>query len=384
MARRLRIAAHNGAPEWGGAEIATSRLLAGLQERGHHVVLFCNREVVARGARGHGLEVRDAYLGGDIAIHHAVRFAYHLRRMRPDVLVVGTFRKLWLAGLAGRLAGVPVVARIGLSSDVPRSAKYQLAFRRLVDRVITNADDLRDDYVRLLPDAPPPEIEAIHKGVRTPEVSAPRDEVRAGLGVPPDATVIGGVGRLVEQKRFDRLIHAFALIGGGDPRSEPGPADPRLILVGDGPLRTTLESLARELGLGERVHFAGHRRDVPAVMSALDLLVISSDRESMANVMLEAMAVSVPVVSTPVSGAREALEGDAIGGVVEAAGVVVDPTPVALAATAAELLADPARLERMGEAGRERVAAHFGRERMVDEWERSLARTAGLDADGAV
>ncbi len=162
---RLRIAAHNGAPEWGGAEIATSRLLAGLQERGHEVVFYCNRDVVARGARGHGLEVREGYLGGDIAVHHAVRFAYQLRRRRADVLVVGTFRKLWLAALAGRLARVPVVARIGLSTDVPRNTKYQLAFRHLVDRVITNADDLRDDYLRLLPEAPPPEIQTIHKGV---------------------------------------------------------------------------------------------------------------------------------------------------------------------------------------------------------------------------
>ncbi len=172
--------------------------------------------------------------------------------------------------------------------------------------------------------------------------------------------MIGGVGRLVEQKRFDRLIHAFALLG----------RDERLVLAGDGPLRTMLEAVARELGVQDRVHFLGHRMDVPEVMAALDLLVISSDRESMANVMLEAMAVGVPVVSTPVSGAREALG--------EAAGAVVEPTPAALAACAARLLADPA-LQRMGEAGRERVATYFSRERMVDEWERALARTAGLD-----
>lgn len=369
---RLRIAAHNGAPEWGGAEIATSRLLAGLQERGHEVVLFCNRKVVARGARGHGLEVRDGYLGGDMAVHHAVRFAYQLRRVRPDILVVGTFRKLWLAGVAGRLARVPVVARIGLSSDVPRNTKYQLAFRHLVDRVITNADDLRDDYLRLLADAPPPEIQTIHKGVAVADVATSRETARSGLGIPLEAKVIGGVGRLVEQKRFDRLIHAFALLGRGE----------RLVMAGDGPLRATLESVARELGVHDRIHFLGHRTDVPAVMSALDLLVISSDRESMANVMLEAMAVGVPVLSTPVSGAREALEarqsiadGKAAA---EAAGVVVEPTPAALAARAAWLLTDPALLRRMGEAGRERVATHFGRERMVDEWERALVRTAGL------
>lgn len=394
---RLTIAAHNGAPEWGGAEIATSSLLAGLQERGHHVVLFYNREVVARGARGYGLQLRRAHLGGDIAVHHAIRLAYRLRRLKPDVLVVGTFRKLWLAGLAARLAGVPVVARIGLSSDVPRSGKYELAFRHLVDLVITNANDLRDEYHRLLPDAPPPDVTTIHKGVDVPNVAVGREAVRAELGLDPAAMVVAGVGRLVSQKRYDRLIQAFALLprvpaagasGGSGRRTE-------LLIVGDGPLRGSLESLAADLGVADRVHFAGHRDDVAPIMAAVDLVVVSSDRESLANVMLEAMAVGVPVLSTPVSGALEALGADIGAGSGEdgagdpeaaddrvAAGRVVDSTAEALAVAMAELLADPATLRRMGEAGRRRVARHFDRERMLDAWERELWRVSGSGGGG--
>ncbi|MEJ2504217.1 MAG: glycosyltransferase, partial [Gemmatimonadota bacterium] len=234
--RRLRIAAHNGAPEWGGAEIATSLLLQGLQERGHQVVLYHNRSLVARHAVRYGLEVRRAYLGGDVALHHALRFAVQLRRLRPDALIVGTFRKLWLAAVAARLAGVPVVTRIGLSTDLPRNLKYRVVFRRFVARVITNADDITAAYRRALPEAPPPIIRTIHKGIRLPPPRRSREETLDVLDLPAGVPVVGGVGRLVEQKRFDRLLEAFAFV--------PPPA--RLVVVGDGPLRPELETLARD------------------------------------------------------------------------------------------------------------------------------------------
>ena len=390
--RPLRVAAHNGAPVWGGAEIATARLLSGLQDRGHAVTLFYNRELVADGARRYGLEVRPGYLGGDIALHHAVRFALQLRRFRPDVLVVGTFRKLWLASLAARIAGVPVVARIGLSSDVPRSAKYRFAFRHLVARVITNADDVRREYERRLPGAPPPVLETIHKGIDvydpSPDQAGRRREENSGdaqadagpdtradireeLGVTPGALLVGGVGRLAAQKRFDRLIEAVAQLTDGT----------ELLLVGEGALREELESLAADLGVADRVRFTGHREDVMRVMSALDLLVVSSDRESLANVMLEAMAAGVPVLSTPVSGAREVLEREV--GAVErrqaqevAPGLVVEGTVEGLRAGLERLLAEPVRLSAMGAAARRRVAEAFDQTAMLDAWERSLAAVA--------
>ena len=96
----LRIIAHNGAPEWGGGEIALTHLLLGLAGRGHRVTLLCNRRLVAEAARERGVETRLLRLGGDLAVHDAVRLALVLRRERPDVVIVGTFRKLWLAAAA--------------------------------------------------------------------------------------------------------------------------------------------------------------------------------------------------------------------------------------------------------------------------------------------
>jgi hypothetical protein len=74
--------------------------LLGLAGRGHRVTLLCNRRLVAEAARERGVETRLLRLGGDLAVHDAVRLALVLRRERPDVVIVGTFRKLWLAAAA--------------------------------------------------------------------------------------------------------------------------------------------------------------------------------------------------------------------------------------------------------------------------------------------
>src|SRR5262245_14427711 len=100
----MLIAAHNGARIWGGGERALTRLLAGLQGRGHEVILYCNSPVVAARARDFGLDARVLRLGGDVMIPDAFRFAAALRVLRPDVLIIGTYKKLLLAGLGARLS----------------------------------------------------------------------------------------------------------------------------------------------------------------------------------------------------------------------------------------------------------------------------------------
>ena len=149
----LRIIAHNGAPEWGGGEIALVDLLLGLASRGHHVTLLCNRRLIAEAAQARGVETRLLRLGGDLAVHDAVRLALVLRRQRPDVFIVGTFRKLWLAAAAARMAKVPnLVVRLGLSTDTPRNFKYRFVLRRWVDHVVFVADVMRKSYIEAFPE----------------------------------------------------------------------------------------------------------------------------------------------------------------------------------------------------------------------------------------
>jgi glycosyltransferase involved in cell wall biosynthesis len=147
------------------------------------------------------------------------------------------------------------------------------------------------------------------------------------------------VGRLGAQKNVARLLDAMALV------TEPV----RLRLVGDGELREDLKAHATRLGLDDRVEFAGRKDgdDLIKEYAAAELFVLPSDREGMALVVLEAMAAGLPVLATAVPGNIETVEG---------AGVLVEPTPKALAAAIDGLARDRSALAAPAAAGAERVA----------------------------
>ena len=360
----MYVLAHNGSSILGGGELGTTHLLAGLQARGHRVKMLCRDEGMAERIGGYGIPAGVARVGGDAMLPDALRFAAVLRRERPDALVLTTFKKVFLAGMGARLAGVPrVVQRIVLSTDVPRGARYRLALRRFVDVIALNAGVMRPAFLAADPELDPTRVRVVYDGVRVPPRSGEPGAVRRALGLPAGARVVGAVARLARQKRFERLLGAVALL----------PADVHCVLAGEGDVRAALEALAAELGIAERVHFLGFRGDVGDVLDALDVHVVCSDREGMANAMLEAMAAGVPVVSTPVSGAEEALEPLSDG---RRPGLVVAPGPAEIAAALRGMLDDPARLAEMAAAARERVEERFAYEGFLDRWERLLAERA--------
>lgn len=355
----MRVAAHNGATIWGGAERATAMLLRGLMDRGHDVILLCNSEEVASRAAAEGVPTRMCVIGGDIALPHAFRLASELRSFRPDVFIVGTFKKLFLATLGARLAKVPrVVARVGLESDTPRSTKYRIALRRWTDGVAVNARRMVGPFASL-DGFGPDKVTLIHNGVPLPPIRARGGALRAQLGLDARGVVIGTVARLAKQKRIDRLLEVAELL----------PASVHVVIAGDGTRRTDLERQSIERGLASRVHFLGHRDDKDAVFEALDIFVVTSDSEGLSNAMLEAMARGIPVVSTPVSGSDEAVLADAGG---QAAGVIAAFDVSEIARAVQHLVDSPDLAEEMGAAARERVERVFSLDTMLDKWERFL------------
>ena len=355
------VASHNGSRVLGGGETGTALLLAGLQARGHRVLMLCrDAEMAGRVAAFAGIPTDVQRVGGDASVPDALRFAARLRRERPDAVILTTFKKVLLAGLGARLARVPfVVQRIVLEGDTPRAPRYRFALRHLVDAITLNAAAMRPPFLAGDARLDPAKVVTLLDGVEAPPRTREPGAVRRELGIPASAVVVGAVARLASQKRFDRLLRAAA--------SLPSPV--HVLLAGEGGRRGAIEAVAAELGMADRVHLPGFRTDVGDVLAALDLFVVSSDREGMANAMLEAMAAGVPVVSTDVSGAREALE--AAAGEVPP-GTVCGSDEASLAEAMASVLADPERLRAMGQAARARAEARFGRARFVDEWERLL------------
>lgn len=171
-------------------------------------------------------------------------------------------------------------------------------------------------------------------------------EAKQRLGLDPRRVAIGSAGRLTAEKNFEGLVRAVArLVSDG--------VDAELVLVGEGDRRPALEALAVELGLGDRVRLLGYRADMPEVYQALDVFALNSLREGLPNVLLEALALEVPVVATRVAGIPKLIEH-------EANGLLVEPQADAeLADAIRRLLGDGELRQRLAAAGRRTVEERY-------------------------
>ncbi|MDF1798827.1 MAG: glycosyltransferase [Planctomycetota bacterium] len=196
---------------------------------------------------------------------------------------------------------------------------------------------------------------------------APGD-LRAELGIPHQAFVVGSVGHLRAEKNYPRLVHALATA-----RELAPEQDQRLLLVGDGDERPALEALASELGLASHVHFAGHRADCAPAYRAMDLFCLSSDTEQMPISLVEAMASSLPAVSTEVGDVRLMMPKEAAGNVVPLASEPgtdqPDSAALGLARRFVALASDPTERARLGELGRTKAHAEYAFDQMLRFYE---------------
>ncbi len=211
---------------------------------------------------------------------------------------------------------------------------------------------------------PDEKIRIIHNGI-DPERFRPSEEgarVREELGLSNDAFLAILPGRLSPEKGQTELVRAVALLRARTGRHRGARGRRRFSDdAGGGSHRAALEALRAELGLGVRVRFVPHRRDVPAVMHAADVVVIPSHWEPFGLVVVEALACGRPVVAAR-AGAIPELVDDGVSGVLVP---VRDPT--ALADAIERLWREPELRRRLGQRAREEVRARFTERRMADE-----------------
>jgi glycosyltransferase involved in cell wall biosynthesis len=207
----------------------------------------------------------------------------------------------WL--LERRTTAIALATAHGWTGHSPRERYlYYPADKRLLARyrhVVAVSSQIKAELVRH--GAQPTRVSVILNSIdphRFQPNPAERAAVREELGYRPGDFVIGGVGRVEPQKRFDLLIDAFAEVAARHPEA-------RLALVGDGSLRAELEARTAGLPVRDRCLWLGHRHDVARVQQALDLFVQASDYEGTPNAVLEAMAMETPIVATDAGGTRE-------------------------------------------------------------------------------
>src|SRR5439155_3330364 len=234
------------------------------------------------------------------------------RRLRPDVLHTHTAKAGAVARTAAMLAGRnrPKVVVHTFHGHVLRGyfgpaktaafLRTERALSRASDALVAVSPEVRDDLVQLGV-APADKIAVIRLGLdldqRLAAPSDARSAVRRQLAIPDDAVLVTWLGRMTEIKRVDVLLDAFAQL-----RSSG--RNVVLLLAGDGPLRSSLETRAEELGISGSVRFAGFRGDVGSIYSATDVIALTSANEGTPVTVIEAQAAGLPVVSTDVGGVR--------------------------------------------------------------------------------
>jgi glycosyltransferase involved in cell wall biosynthesis len=360
MSRPISVMYFIDSMNFGGAEMLLLNLASALKKRGYRVSVRYSTP---------GPLVKE-FEKIDIPVVRLPRLArvdpFLLLRMwreilleKPDIVHTHLFKSDFHGRIAARLAGVPVV--VSTLHNCDNWAKNPVLSRiygltaRLADKIIAVSQEVKDfavsvglsrtEYLEIIPNAVP--FEQFRKN------NVLRKKVRSELNISENGPVLGIVARLSEQKDHANFIQAAKLIYQEVPETH-------FLIVGDGPLRKSLEDLANSLDLGHVVIFCGARRDIRAIYSALDILVFSSRWEGLPVALLEGMAAELPIVATAVGGIPGTLKDQMMGYLVPPADTV------ALANACLQLVKNPEMRRKMGTAGYEHVKSNYSVDTMVN------------------
>jgi glycosyltransferase involved in cell wall biosynthesis len=360
VAAPIRVMIVNTSLVIGGAEKCALQLATSLDREVFAPQICCLKEA---GPLARSLP-HDVPCHCDVLNHkYDVRILSRLTRLFREesphvVLTVGAGDKMFWGRLAAARARVPVIASALHSTGWPDSIGFLnrrlnplndafVALSKSHARHLVRKEHLSESRVHIVPN-----------GVDTDSFSPrpAREDLRHELRLGSEAPVIGIVARLGVEKNHDMLFNA----AGGILQKCPAA---RFLIVGDGPERSRLEGLARQLGIAEAVRFLGARRDVADLYNLMDVCVLTSRMEALPLCILEALASGVPVVATNVGSVPELIAHARHG-------FLVEPSDKRrLAAYVVDLLKDPAKRREMGAAGREFVLERHTTHHMVRGYE---------------
>jgi glycosyltransferase involved in cell wall biosynthesis len=340
----------------GGVPLRMVRIINHLGKRFRHTVIALDNNFEAAAGVSDDLEftmlpVRGGKRG---VLHSLAAGALALHRLRPDLLLTYNWGAIeWAA--ATRVS--PVCRHLHLEAgfgrgeadaQIPRRVlfrRWALARCALIVVPSRHLDDLACRVWRL----PAERVAYVPNGVDTARFSALRPGDVPGFTRRPGELVIGTVAPLRPEKNVGRLLRVFAMLGNSVPL--------RLVVAGDGTERHSLERLAAELGIADRVVFTGQIAP-ESVLGAFDIFALSSDTEQMPNALLEAMAASRAVAAVDVGDVNKIVCEE------NRSFIVARDDAAAFASAIMRLLGDPVARTELGRKNCERVAAEFSQERM--------------------
>lgn len=339
---------------WRGGEQQASYLIRGLAERGHFVAVAgrANAEFVTR---DHGVANLARVTGpfwGEWDLWTAWRLSKAVKSLDIDILHAHTSHTHTLACLARKWAGRGKVVVTRRVDFVPKSNIINHWKYALPDRIACVSQCIADIlHVFGVPEAKLSVVNSAQDPARFDVTPYTREE----LGLPEEVPLFGNVGAFVGHKDHATLIKAMAIA------KETLP-DAHLALVGDGELRSDIESRIAGAGLSESVTLLGYRNDVPRILPVFDAFVLSSREEGFGGVCAEAMFAGVPVVSTDAGGMIETVKPGITGL------MVPKQNPDALAAAMVRIIQDRDLATELADRATGYVHQHLTAERMVEKY----------------
>ncbi len=337
---------------WGGQENRTLHECLGLKRLGARPIILCKPDSKLREkATSSGLEVRTHRMRSNRDLSALLFCLQLIKQERVDVVSTHSGDDSLLLSLAGRLSSRrPVIVRTRhLALPITSKMSYSL----LPHIVVTVSDAVRR-YLVQEKGINANRVVSIPTGVdleRFDPDSAP-DTLRQELGLGSEIPIVGTVAILRRKKGHHVLLDAIPRVLESNPSAV-------FVFAGDGPQRPNIEERIQSLGLGNSVRLLGLRKDVPTVLSSIDLFVLPTLQEALGTSILEAAAMKKAVIASNVGGVSEAVVNNVTG-------LLVEPEdPASLADAITGLLKDREKTARMGEAGRAMVERSFSMDAMA-------------------
>lgn len=304
--QQLNILFINSIRMWGGAEVWLIDVMHGLQDRGHKVTLVCRPDtILEKNAATEGFDVVSIKIRSDFDPIVIWKIWRLMRKKDIHVLCTNMDKELRFGGIAAKLAGVKAVIP---SREVDYPLKNKLRFRFtynfLSDYILANSLSTKNTLLKSAPWLQASRVEVVYKGIRPePYLHAPdeRMRIRAEFGISPGGHLVGFVGQIDERKCIKDIIKSIPLVLQAVPNT-------KFLFVGKGNLKDYLLEQRRKRGLTKEIIYAGFRKDIPAIMKAIDLLILPSKVEGFGYVLIEAMAAAKPVVATNASSIPEIVQ----------------------------------------------------------------------------
>lgn len=345
----------------GGAETLLVELVRRLNRARFAPEIACLKQLDVLGERiSRELPTSSNYISCKYDLRVLPKLVRRLKMREIDALItIGAGDKMFWGRLAAFVARTPVVISALHSTGWPDGVgKLNRALTRITDAFIAVAGE-HGRYLCEEERFPLDKVHVIPNGIDTDRFHR---DITAGIGVrrelaiPLDAPVCGILAALRHEKHHAMFLQGAAAIRKRIP-------DTRFLVVGDGPERSRLEALAQTLGLTDAVHFLGTRNDVPAILAAMNVMLLTSKMEANPVSILEALSSEVPVVATRVGSVpATVIDGET--------GYLVAPDDVAnLAEKVTGLLCHPEHAQRMGRRGRQKIIASWSVDRMVQGYE---------------